>query len=98
VRLYGASTRRRRLLVLDSSNKIGKKILMCGGGRCNFTNLLVEPSNYLSENPHFCISALNRYTQWDFIALVEKHRIAYHERKHGELFCNDCQRYFSHAC
>lgn len=86
---FTAAQRGRRVLVLDSSNKIGKKILMSGGGRCNFTNLFVEPSNYLSENPHFCISALNRYTQWDFIALVEKHRIAYHERKHGELFCND---------
>ncbi len=86
---FTAAQRGRRVLVLDSSNKIGKKILMSGGGRCNFTNLFDEPSNYLSENPHFCISALNRYTQWDFIALVEKHRIAYHERKHGELFCND---------
>ncbi len=84
-----AGQRGRRVLVLDSSNKVGKKILMSGGGRCNFTNLFVEPSNYLSANPHFCISALNRYTQWDFIALVEKHRIAYHERKHGQLFCND---------
>lgn len=60
---------------------------MLGGGRCNFTNLFVEPENYLSENPHFCISALK--LQWDFIALVEKHRIAYHERKHGQLFCDD---------
>lgn len=84
-----AGQRGRRVLVLDSSNKIGKKILMSGGGRCNFTNLFVEPENYLSANPHFCISALNRYTQWDFIALVEKHRIAYHERKHGQLFCDD---------
>ena len=84
-----AGQRGRRVLVLDSSNKVGKKILMSGGGRCNFTNLFVEPSNYLSANPHFCISALNRYTQWDFIALVEKHRIPYHERKHGQLFCND---------
>ena len=86
---FTAAQRGRRVLVLDSSNKIGKKILMSGGGRCNFTNLFVEPENYLSENPHFCISALNRYTQWDFIALVEKHRIAYHERKHGQLFCDD---------
>ncbi len=84
-----AGQRGRRVLVLDSSNKVGKKILMSGGGRCNFTNLFVTPENYLSANPHFCISALNRYTQWDFIALVEKHRIAYHERKHGELFCDD---------
>ncbi len=84
-----AGQRGRRVLVVDSSNKIGKKILMSGGGRCNFTNLFVEPENFLSTNPHFCISALNRYTQWDFIALVEKHRIPYHERKHGQLFCND---------
>jgi predicted Rossmann fold flavoprotein len=84
-----AGQRGRRVLVLDGANKIGKKILMSGGGRCNFTNLFVEPDNFISENPSFCISALNRYTQWDFIALVEKHRISYHERKHGQLFCND---------
>lgn len=84
-----AGQRGRRVLVVDSSNKIGKKILMSGGGRCNFTNLFVEPENFLSANPQFCISALNRYTQWDFIALVEKHRIPWHERKHGQLFCND---------
>ena len=84
-----AGQRGRRVLVLDSSNKVGKKILMSGGGRCNFTNLFVTPENYISANPHFCISALNRYSQWDFIALVEKHRIPYHERKHGELFCDD---------
>ncbi len=84
-----AGQRGRRVLVLDSSNKVGKKILMSGGGRCNFMNLFVEPDNFLSENPHFSISALSRYTQWDFMALVEKHRIAWHERKHGQLFCND---------
>ena len=84
-----AGQRGRRVLVLDASNKIGKKILMSGGGRCNFTNLHIEPECYLSANPHFCISALERYTQWDFIALVDKHRIPWHERKHGELFCND---------
>jgi len=84
-----AGLRGRRVLVLDSSNKVDKKILMSGGGRCNFTNLFVEPENFISHNPHFCISALNRYTQWDFIALVEKYKIPYHERKHGQLFCND---------
>ncbi len=84
-----AGQRGRRVLVLDGANKIGKKILMSGGGRCNFTNLFVEPDNFISANPAFCISALHRYTQWDFIALVEKHRIPYHERKHGQLFCND---------
>ncbi|MGR9090126.1 MAG: NAD(P)/FAD-dependent oxidoreductase [Gammaproteobacteria bacterium] len=84
-----AGRRGRRVLVLDSSNRVGKKILMSGGGRCNFTNLHVEPENYLSANPHFCKSALSRYSQWDFIALVEKHGIAYHERKHGQLFCDN---------
>ncbi len=84
-----AGQRGRRVLVLDRSNKVGKKILMSGGGRCNFTNLFIEPDCFISSNPHFCISALNRYTQWDFIALVEKHRIPYHERKHGQLFCNE---------
>lgn len=84
-----AGQRGRRVLVLDSSNKIGKKILMSGGGRCNFTNYFVGPENFLSANPQFCISALNRYTQWDFIALVEKHRIPYHERLHGQLFCDE---------
>lgn len=78
-----------KVLVIDSSNKVGKKILMSGGGRCNFTNYFIEPNCFLSKNQHFCKSALSRYTQWDFIALVEKHGIAYHERKHGELFCNN---------
>ncbi len=84
-----AGKRGRRVLVLDRSNKVGKKILMSGGGRCNFTNLYVEADNYLSHNPHFVVSALSRYTQWDFISLVEQYRIPYHERKHGQLFCND---------
>ena len=84
-----AGQRGRRVLVLEGSNRVGKKILMSGGGRCNFTNLYCEPSNYLSANPNFCISALSRYTQWDFIALVEKHGIAYHERAHGQLFCDE---------
>lgn len=82
-----AAQRGRNVLVLDSSNKVGKKILMSGGGRCNFTNLNIEPDCFLSGNPHFCKSALSRYTQWDFIALVEKHGIAYEERDHGQLFC-----------
>lgn len=84
-----AGQRGRRVLVLDSSNKIGKKILMSGGGRCNFTNMQVEPEHFISQNMHFCVSALNRYTQWDFIALVEKHGISYHERRHGQLFCDE---------
>jgi predicted Rossmann fold flavoprotein len=83
-----AGNRGRRVAVLEGSNKIGKKILMSGGGRCNFTNLHCEPSRFISANPRFCISALSRYTQWDFIALVEKHGIAYHEKTDGQLFCN----------
>ena len=84
-----AGQRGRKVLVLEKSNKLGKKILMSGGGRCNFTNLFVEPDNFLCGNPHFPKSALSRFTQWDFIAMVEQHEIAYHERKHGELFCDD---------
>ena len=82
-----AGRRGRSVVVLESSNKVGKKILMSGGGRCNFTNRYVDAENFLSHNPHFCKSALNQYTQWDFIALVEKHNVAYEERKHGQLFC-----------
>lgn len=84
-----AGNRGRKVLVLDHANKVGKKILMSGGGRCNFTNLDISAANYLSHNPHFCKSALSRYTQWDFIALVEKHNITYHEKKLGQLFCNN---------
>lgn len=75
--------------VLDHANKVGKKILMSGGGRCNFTNYFVEPSNYLSTNPHFCKSALSRYTQYDFLALVGRHQLAYHEKTLGQLFCDN---------
>ncbi len=75
--------------VLDHANKAGKKILMSGGGRCNFTNLYTEPANFLSRNPHFCKSALARYTQWDFIGLVAKHQVPYHEKKLGQLFCDN---------
>jgi predicted Rossmann fold flavoprotein len=87
-----AGSRGRSVIVLEGSNKIGKKILMSGGGRCNFTNLECEPSRFVSENPNFCISALSRYTQWDFIALVEKHGIAYHEKAAGQLFCDDSSK------
>lgn len=83
-----AGQRGRRVLVLERANKSGKKILMSGGGRCNFTNLNITPENFLSANPHFFKSALSRYTQWDFIALVEKHGIAYHEKTLGQLFCD----------
>ena len=83
-----AGARGRRVLVLDHANKVGKKILMSGGGRCNFTNRHVGPDNYLCRNPHFVKSALSRYTPADFIDLVERHGIAYHERSHGQLFCD----------
>jgi len=84
-----AAGRGRRVLLLDHANKAGKKILMSGGGRCNFTNMYCEPSNFLSHNPHFCKSALARYNQWDFIALVAKHGVPYHEKKLGQLFCDN---------
>jgi len=84
-----AARRGRRVLVVDHANKMGKKILMSGGGRCNFTNLEIAPHNYLSENVHFCKSALARYTQWDFIGLVCEHGIGYHEKSLGQLFCDD---------
>jgi predicted Rossmann fold flavoprotein len=87
-----AGKRGRRVLVLEGSNRIGKKILMSGGGRCNFTNLDVQPENFLSANPHFCKSALARYTQWDFIALVERHGIAWHEKELGQLFCDESSK------
>ncbi|HAL6481254.1 TPA: NAD(P)/FAD-dependent oxidoreductase [Escherichia coli] len=79
----------RRVLLIDNGKKPGRKILMSGGGRCNFTNLYVGPGAYLSQNPHFCKSALARYTQWDFIDLVNKHGIAWHEKTLGQLFCDD---------
>jgi predicted Rossmann fold flavoprotein len=87
-----AGQRGRKVLLVDHANKVGKKILMSGGGRCNFTNLGVTPSQYLSANPHFAKSALARYTPADFIALIEKHRIAYHEKELGQLFCDDSSK------
>ncbi len=84
--------RGRHVLVLDHARKPCGKILISGGGRCNFTNLDVSAENYLSHNPHFCKSALSRYTPWDIIALVEAHGISYHERSHGQLFCDDSAR------
>ncbi|MGB8010387.1 MAG: NAD(P)/FAD-dependent oxidoreductase [Terriglobales bacterium] len=83
-----AGKRRRRTLVLERADRIGKKILISGGGRCNFTNLHTRPENFLSANPHFAKSALARYTPADFIRLVEKHGIPYHEKKLGQLFCD----------
>lgn len=83
-----AGRRGRRVLLIEHANKVGKRILMSGGGRCNFTNTGAAPANYLSTNPHFCKSALARYSPWDFIALVDKHRIAYHEKELGQLFCD----------
>ena len=84
-----AAARGRSVLVLDHAKQAGKKILISGGGRCNFTNIYASPDNYLSANPHFCKSALKRYSQWDFIALVSKHGIGYHEKTLGQLFCDD---------
>ncbi len=87
-----AGQRGRRVLVLDHANKVGKKILMSGGGRCNFTNTGTTPDNFLSANPHFCKSALARYTPWHFIELVERHGIAYHEKELGQQFCDESSK------
>ena len=83
-----AGKRGRRVLLLDHAEKLGEKIRISGGGRCNFTNVDARPENFLSANPDFCRSALARYTPRDFIALVEKHGIAWHEKKLGQLFCD----------
>src|SRR5262249_29478694 len=83
-----AGKRGRRVAVVERAEKIGKKILISGGGRCNFTNIHCAPENFLSANPHFAKSALARYTPKDFIALVEKHKIPYHEKTLGQLFCD----------
>lgn len=84
-----AAERGKATLVLDHAKKPGKKILISGGGRCNFTNYYIEPEKYLCKNPHFCKSALSQYTQWDFISLVEKYGIKYHEKTLGQLFCDN---------
>ena len=83
-----AGQRGRRVLVLEHNDRVGKKITISGGGRCNFTNIGASPENYLSSNPEFCRSALARYTPFDFLALVESHGIPWHEKKLGQLFCN----------
>jgi len=89
-----AGARGRRVLVLDHANRVGKKILMSGGGRCNFTNTGTTPANFLSANPHFCKSALARYTPAGFIAMVERHGIAYHEKELGQLLCDESSKLF----
>ncbi|NVJ51611.1 MAG: NAD(P)/FAD-dependent oxidoreductase [Gammaproteobacteria bacterium] len=83
-----AASRNKRVLVLEHARKVGRKILMSGGGRCNFTNMYTEPDNFLSHNPHFCKSALSQYTQWDFIDLVQRYNVPYHEKTLGQLFCD----------
>ena len=87
-----AGKRGKRVAVLDHADKIGKKILISGGGRCNFTNIHCSPENFISANPHFCKSALARYTPQDFLALVAKHQIPYHEKTLGQLFCDRSAR------
>ena len=87
-----AGRRGRRVLVLERNHEVGRKILISGGGRCNFTNLRAAPENFLSSNPDFCRSALARYTPQDFVAWVEKHGIAWHEKKLGQLFCDGSAR------
>src|SRR5712671_2529688 len=87
-----AGKRGRRVAVIEHSDRLGKKILISGGGRCNFTNLHCLPENFLSSNPHFAKSALAAYTPSDFIALIEKHGIRYHEKTLGQLFCDGSAR------
>jgi len=83
-----AGRRGRRVMLLDHASEIGKKILISGGGRCNFTNINTYPNAYVSQNPHFCKSALSQYTPDDFIKMVQAHRIPFHEKKLGQLFCD----------
>jgi predicted Rossmann fold flavoprotein len=87
-----AAKRGRKVRVVDHANKAGKKILMSGGGRCNFTNRQVSPENFISHNPHFCKSALSRYSEADFITMVERHGVAYNERELGKLYCDESAR------
>lgn len=87
-----AGRRGKRVLLLEASNKAGKKILMSGGGRCNFTNLHVAADNFICDNPHFVKSALQQYSQQDFISLVESYQIKFHEKSQGQLFCDDSAR------
>src|SRR5690606_10912491 len=87
-----AGARGRRVRVLEHANKVGNTVLMSGVGRCNFTNTGTTPANFLSANPHFCKSALARYTPADFIEMVERHGIAYHEKELGQLFCDESSK------
>src|SRR5947207_8073594 len=87
-----AGRRGRRVVVLEHNSEIGRKILISGGGRCNFTNLHTTAANFLSQNPHFAKSALARFTPADFVAMVERHRIPYHEKTQGQLFCDGSAR------
>ena len=89
---WQAGLRGKRMRVLERSNKAGRKILMSGGGRCNFTNLYISEENFICSNPHFAKSALRRYTAWDFIGKVIEHEVPYHERRHGQLFCDNKAR------
>ncbi|MGV7209586.1 NAD(P)/FAD-dependent oxidoreductase [Oxalobacteraceae bacterium A2-2] len=91
-----AARRGRRVVLVDHAAKLAEKIRISGGGRCNFTNINTGPQHFLSENPHFCKSALSRYTPQDFLALVKKHRIAYHEKHKGQLFCDDSAEQIIH--
>jgi predicted Rossmann fold flavoprotein len=84
-----AAARGKRVVLIDHAEKLAEKIRISGGGRCNFTNINTGPANFLSQNPHFCKSALSRYTPQDFLALIKKHRIGHHEKHRGQLFCND---------
>lgn len=87
-----AGKRGKRVLVLEHNAELGRKVIISGGGRCNFTNIHAGPDNFISTNPHFCKSALSRYTAADFVDLVRKHKIAYYEKKLGQLFCRDSSR------
>src|SRR5215207_4899977 len=87
-----AGKRGRKVLVIEHNAQIGRKIIISGGGRCNFTNILTKPENFISNNPHFCKSALARYTPNDFIRLVKKHKIDFYEKKLGQLFCRESSR------
>src|SRR5687768_9929334 len=87
-----AGKRGRKVLVIEHNAQVGRKILISGGGRCNFTNIHTKPENFISNNPHFCKSALARYTPHDFIELIKKHKIEFYEKKLGQMFCRESSR------